>query len=111
MRFPVPDFKAEECARDLAADIRNIYLPRLEQIETELKREYSQKLVEEANMLRGQIKSMMETEIQCIHTDRIYVVGDYAWSKEVMIAKRLEIRKRFGEKVAEGYRRLIRTLQ
>lgn len=89
MAIPIPNFRAEECAKDLAADVRDLlrkyepYFDALQAGET-----LPQKDLEEMERLKAQIASMCELVVICTETNITYRVGDYITARTMLMARK-----------------------
>lgn len=103
-RFPVPDFRAEEAARDFASDVRKLGREALAIKEAIERGEADQKDREKYAQLCEDIQLQSGIVFVCEVTHREYRVGDY-------VTKGNEIRAKLRESIlVAGYRRLKQAL-
>lgn len=103
MVFPIPDGRAEEAAKDLAADIRKMGKDLLRLHEAIERGEATKKDVEDYEMMRLQIQGMAETHFYCPVTEQTFRVGDYVTKRSRFLAG---LRK---EVFAQAYEKIKRV--
>lgn len=85
--FPIPDGRALEAAKDLAADVRNTYGPELLKLHEAIERgEGNEQTRKDYELLRSQIQGLAETHFYCQLTGVTYRVGDYVTARSKFLA-------------------------
>jgi hypothetical protein len=105
MVVPIPDERAEECAKDLASDVREVGKKLLPLIEARDRGDnLSKGEVEDIAMYKAQIRDLSELICRCMVTGKEYSVGDYVTKRSFLLSK---ISKAM---VDAGYKRLKNQL-
>ncbi len=90
MKFPIPNGRAEEAAKDLANDCRQVAKMFLEYREADLYGELNASDKEHMRILSEQVKSFLEISFLDIETGEEFYVKDYATKRRYAYAQRLK---------------------
>lgn len=90
MLMPIPDGRAEECARDLASDVRKITREAMKISDAVMIGEASPEEVKTLAMLKSQIVSMCDLQFYDQLTTEKFRVGDYITKNREAFTARLK---------------------